>query len=241
MSNAQKFSWDFDVPADAFWSSLPFSTGRNFLQCFDPADIEIMSPQFDASLPIENKNRLLLRLTQQKLAVEEDAAQRSGEGRLYEKDWVAWQNLMLAIVTTQHELGLLADEERTLQTMLDHPKPGQSKNYSALNMMARLYDANGRYAEAEQALLEVKAWMEEHPQIGRGSPPAMGNLRMLLEAVWKQGNHEEATGIYMDMKSLVDRMDKTNFAQYQEEEREMLEGLMETLRKWEDAQQASGI
>ncbi|ETS85938.1 hypothetical protein PFICI_03963 [Pestalotiopsis fici W106-1] len=236
-----KFPWDYDVPNDAFWTSLPFTTGRNFLQCFQKSEIEALSSQFDASLSTDDKHRLLLRIVQAKLAeAREAASQKSnhhgGSGKspllLHEINYDAWQKFMLAQETMQHNLGLVADEEATLKEMLAHPRPGQDKNWSALNMMSRLLEQQGRYAEAEGAALEVQPWMEAHAQVGRGSPPAMGNMRMILTAVWKQGRFDDARSIYKEMHHLVDDMGNGKFAQYQEEEAEMLETLMTDLEKW---------
>jgi hypothetical protein len=238
---SHKFQWDYDVPNDEFWTSVPFTTGRNFLQCFQESEIKALSSQFDASLSSDGKHRLLLRLSQEKLAQaqEEAASQKSndngGGGKpllLHETNYDAWQKLMLALVTMQHQLGLAADEEATLTEMLAHPRSGQPRNWSALNMMSRLREQQGRYAEAESAALQVQPWMEAHPQVGRGSPPAMGNMRMLFRAVWKQARFDDGRRIYREMRQLVDDMGNGKFAQYQKEETEMLEALMAELEEW---------
>jgi hypothetical protein len=238
MAAPQKFAWDYDVPNDAFWDSLPFTTGRNFLQCFSASELDAsVSSRLDPSLSTDEKHRLLLELAEQKLAREEAAAQTSDQKPLHEKNYDLWQKLMLALETMQHSLGLLADEEKTLSAMLAHPRPGQAKNWSALNMMSRLLQDQGRYAEAERAALEVQPWMEEHPQLGRGSPPAMGNMRMILTAVWKQRRYDDGRRVYRDMRELVDGMGDTKFAQYQQEEARMLEDLMAELETWKQEQQ----
>lgn len=239
-----KFQWDYDVPNDEFWNSLPFTTGRNFLQCFEESEIQALSPQFDASLSADDKHRLLLRLTQEKLsqaeagakaqAQEENASPNSTQQPLHQRDYDAWQKLMLALETMQHHLGLAADEEQTLAEMLAHPRPGQDRNWSALNMMARLWERQGRFAEAERAAEEVRPWMEAHSQVGRGSPPAMGNMRMILTAVWKQGRFGDGRQLYEEMRALVEGMGETKFAQYQEEEGQMLDALMDDLERWRD-------
>ncbi|KAK9417353.1 putative MalT-like TPR region domain-containing protein [Seiridium unicorne] len=189
-----------------------------------------MAWQFDEGLSTDDKHRLLLKLAEKKLTDVERAARTLGP--LYEVDYDAWQKLMLALETMQHNLGLIAEEEKTLKVMLEHSLPGQEKNWSALNMMSRLLHDQGRYAEREQAALEVQPWMEAHPRIGRGSPLAMGNIRMILTAVWKQRWFEEAQRVYEDMRVLVDGTDETKFAQYQKEERQMLQDLMAELEKW---------
>lgn len=232
MAAPQKFSWDYDVPNDAFWNDLPFTTARNFLQCFSASEIQSLSSQFDEKLTTDEKHALLLKLAERKLADEESAAQASEQKPLHEKDYDAWQKLMLALETMQTRLGLVAEEERTLKAMLEHPRPGQEKNWSALNMMSSLLQKQGRYVEAEQAALEVQPWMEAHPQLGRGSPPAMGNMRFILAAAWKQGRYDHARALYKEMRELVDGLGDTKFAQYQAEEGQMLEDLMVELEKW---------
>jgi hypothetical protein len=231
MALTQKFSWDFEVPQDAFWTSLPFTVGRNFLQCFSPDEIQAMT--FDPALSLDGKLTLLLSRAEKKLADQELASQQSSPSvHLYEQDYAQWQKLMLAVVTMHHELGQSVDEERTLGLMLEHPKPGEERNHSALNMTAAFMEKHGRHAEAEQAALLVRPWMEAHPLVGIGSPPAMGNMRTTLRAVWKQGRKEDAQRLYEEMKGLVDGMGETKFSQYQEEERRMLEELMAELEIW---------
>lgn len=236
MAATQKFSWDFEVPQDAFWASLPYTTARNFLLCFSPDEIQSM--KFDPAEPLDGKLTLLLSRAEKKLADQELAAsqqqpqQQHQSSTLHEQDYAQWQRLHVAIVTMQHELGRSADEERTLNDMLGHPKPGDERSYSALNMLARLMEEQGRHAEAEQAALLVRPWMEAHPQVGRGSPPAMGNLRTILRAVWKQGRHEDARALRAEMSGLVEGMGETKFAQYQEEERQMLGELVAELEGW---------
>lgn len=236
MASPQKFAWDYDVPNNAFWNSVPFTTARNFLQCFSEAEVKSISSKFDKTLSVEEKHRLLLALAKEKLSAEEHTAQTSEHRPLHEKDYDAWQKLMLALETMHHSLGQFVEEERILKAMLEHPGPGQERHWSALNMMARLLSDQGRHAEAEQSLREVKTWMESHPQIGRGSPPAMGNLRMLLTAVWKQGRYDDGRKIHEEMQQLIDDLDDTKFVQYQEEERQMLKDLMAELEQWAEKQ-----
>ncbi|KAK6208951.1 hypothetical protein LQW54_006699 [Pestalotiopsis sp. IQ-011] len=242
---SNKFQWDYDVPNDEFWNSLPFATGRNFLQCFEESEIRALSAQFDASQSVDDKHRLLLRLTLEKLSPAEAGAKAQAQGDaspnstdtqlpLYQRDFDAWQKLMLALETMQHQLGLAAEEEQTLAEMLAHPRPGQDRNWSALHMMARLLERQGRFAEAERAAEEVRPWMEAHPQVGRGSPPAMGNMRMILTAVWRQGRFGDGRRLYEEMRAPVEGMGETKFAQYQEEEGHMLETLMAGLERWRD-------
>jgi len=48
-----KFPWDYDILNNAFWNSLDYRIGRNFLQCYTESEISHMT--FDESLHFDRK------------------------------------------------------------------------------------------------------------------------------------------------------------------------------------------
>jgi hypothetical protein len=225
-----KFSWDYDVPNIPFWSDLqPDSTitiARNFLTCFSKSEVEDMN--LDDTLDKDQKLHLLLRLLQEKLAARE--AQVSPQP-LRMVDYSEWQRLMIGIETMQKFLDL-PEEEDTLRIIMESGKDG-NRNMSGVNMMAAFKEKHGLYMEAETLAREVLPFMQGHEMLGPDSPQAFGTIRTLIRTIWKQGRGEEARDLLKTTSDLIEKMGDGKFRKYQAEERDMLQGVVAELEKWD--------
>ena len=213
---ATKFPWEYPVPDDDFWNSLEYTTCRNFLECF--SEDEIQSKRFDASLSQEEKLQLLLELVQQKHATEDAAASPQ---TLYDVDFAAWKQVMLAIITVYGALGQIGRQEEVIRIVIDRNK--DKTNLSFQHNLAAVLKKQGRWAEAEEMELQVLPWLESHPMLGKDSPQALSARRLIATAQWKQGRREEAEKTVTELKSLIAEMSTGKFAAYQADEEAAIE------------------
>jgi len=219
------FPWDYDVPATPFWSGLDFTVGRNFLTCFTPSKVEQM--RLDPTLDRDKRLHLLLTLLQQKLAARDAEV---APARLHSLDFNEWQRLMIGIETMQKFLGL-PEEEDTIRIIMENGKDDK-RNMSGVNMMAGFKERHGQYAEAEVLAREVLPFMQNSEMLGVDSPQALGTTRTIISCLWKQGRFEEAQKLVDETLGLIGRMGEGKFEKYQEDERDMLLGLVGELEDW---------
>ncbi|KAJ7242572.1 hypothetical protein B0H12DRAFT_847512 [Mycena haematopus] len=220
-----KFDWDYDVPETPFWRDLPFTAGRNFLTCFSASELEDIN--FDESLSVPFKLSFLLSILEARLATRKAAV---SPVPLHVADDREWQRLMLGIETMQNHLGA-PEESETIRAMLDTSQGGERMSW--LNMFAALKLRRGEYAEAEGLEREVLLWMQASERMGKDSPQALGTMRRIIEAMWKQGGSkvEEARRLIQETTVLVEAMGTSKFSKYQEEERQMLQELVVQLEE----------
>jgi hypothetical protein len=140
-----KFPWDYDIPNEAFWNSLPYTTARNFLSCYTPSQISNM--HFDSTLSLLEKLKFLRQyLNTTFTAKEEEVAPTP----LYEADYPAWMNLKLAMCSMENELGNYDEQEKLVREMYERA-PDRNKRMSALHQLAGILMETKRYAEAESS------------------------------------------------------------------------------------------
>ncbi|KAK3362526.1 hypothetical protein B0T25DRAFT_626938 [Lasiosphaeria hispida] len=232
-SQEPKYSWDYDIPQTPFWADLPFTTGRNFLQCYTSDEIAQMDPEFFhlTTLTISEKHQLLVRHSHVALAAREAGV---APASLKDADNRAWHRYMLAIYTSQNELKL-PEARDTLQLMLDNSSGDDRVPW--LNMMAAYTIDQGDYVQGEKMEREVLPWMQNHPRLGVDSPQALGTMRRITVAVWKQGREVEARGLVTEMEALVEGLSvgPSKFVKYQEDERQELGKVVDELEKWTQA------
>jgi hypothetical protein len=219
-----KFEWDYDVPDTPFWRDLPFTSGRNFLTCYNPSELEDMD--FDGTLSVPAKFAFLLSLLEARLATRKAAA---APVLLHVADYPEWSRLMLGIQTMQKYLD--APEQAERLRMLETSEGDRRVPW--LNMLAEFKLKHGEYAEAERLEREVLPWMQKHEKLGIDSPQALGTTRRIIEALWKQGGSkvDEARRLAEETAELVEAMGPSKFVKYQEEERQMLRDLVAELEK----------
>lgn len=225
MMQQPKFSWDYDVPDIPFWTDLPFTTARNFLTCYSSEEIERMP--FPDTMTKEDKWRLLLsRLQEKQAAIEAGYAPQ----RLYDVNQDLWMKLTLGRYTMHRELKEYEPVEACLQEMTNHGN--YNNQMSAKNMLADVYAEYGRYAQAEAMGRECLTWLRDMPILGPDSPQALGCERRLMAAIWKQQKYEEAKEMEADIGRLIEGLPGTKFEKYLDDERRMLEELVEGLEQW---------
>lgn len=219
-----KFEWDFEVPDVPFWKGLEFTVARNFLTCYSSEEVEKM--HFDAALSVPDRLRFLLSQLTSSLSAREAAA---APQRLHVADPPAWRRFLLGIQTMQKFLGLSVEEAQTIRKTLDTTE-GDAR-IPWLNMLSDLDLRNGDYAEAETLSQEVLPWMQNHAKLGKDSPQAFGTTRIMIQSKWKQGGskEDEARELIQATFALIGGMGESQFAKYQDDEREMLQDLQAKL------------
>ncbi|KAG8168535.1 hypothetical protein KVR01_001284 [Diaporthe batatas] len=231
--SAPKFSWDYDVPEIPFWSDLKYTTGRNFLQCYNEGEIMAMDPDFDGmgSAVKQDKLRFLLEKLRGKFSSRDAAA---GPRGLAITDYPQWMKLTLARMTVLSELGMQTEQEAAIQAMMDTPNPAKPGvvNISAVNMMAALKEEQGLFAEAEELSRKVVPVFDE--MMGADSPPSQGARRNLISCIWKAGKPDEAKRLAEETRLVIDAMGEkqSQYLKYQDDERKYLDEAMADLEAW---------
>ncbi|KAB5546974.1 hypothetical protein GE09DRAFT_1288686 [Coniochaeta sp. 2T2.1] len=79
----------------------------------------------------------------------------------------------------------------------------------------------GKYKEAEEIELPVRAWVDGQPHLGRDSPQAINARRIIAKALWGQGpsRRAEAEALIAEIADIVEGMGAGKFGVYQMEER----------------------
>lgn len=223
---APKFEWDFDVPDTPFWKGLEFTVARNFITCYQPQELQSVSFDEHATLPVSDRLHFLLSELHTLLSVREAAAAPQS---LHIAHPDQWRRLQLGIETMQKFLGLSIDEAQTIRNVLKSTEGDARVPW--LNMLADLDLRTGFFAEAEVLAREVLPWMQKHEKLGFDSPQAFGTTRMLIKSMWKQGGdkEQEARRLVAETETLIGDMRKGKFGKYQDEERKMLRDLVAEL------------
>jgi len=206
---ASSFSWEAPVPVNRFWDSIDYCTARNFLICFSDAELEQLPIDVDNADDTATKLHLLLTLLKDKIS-------REGEAMLREQDYDKWHALHLALFGLQGVLDL-PEAEDTIQLLVTHSK----NKFVTQHMMSDYLLKIGKYKEAEEGERTVLEWMENHPKLGRDSPQAINARRILVRALWGQGEDRrtEAQEILEEVERIVEEeMEAGRFAVYREEE-----------------------
>lgn len=212
---------------------MKYTTGRNFLQCYNEEEIRAMGPNFERLGTAAKQDRLqfLFEKLQNTFSDRDVAAKPGG---LATTDYAQWMTLTLARMTVLSDLGREAEQEAAIQTMIDTPNPAKPDkvNISAVNMMANLKEEQGFFAEAEELSRKVVPVFDE--MMGPDSPPSQGTRRCLIRCIWKAGKTEEAKKLAEETRLIIDAMGekKSQYLKYQDDERQYLEELMADLESW---------
>lgn len=212
---------------------MKYTTGRNFLQCYNEEEIRAMDPDFERLGTAEKQERLqfLLETLEATFSGRETAAKPEG---LATTDYAQWMTLTLARMTILADLGRQAEQEAAIQAMIDTRNPAKPDrvNISAVNMMANLKEEQGFFAEAEELSRKVVPVFDE--MMGPDSPPSQGTRRCLIRCIWKAGKPEEAKKLAEETRLIIDSMGekKSQYLKYQGDERQYLEELIADLESW---------
>jgi len=208
-----------------FWDSIDYCTAHNFLGNFSDAEQGQLPVESDSADDTDTKLRLLLRLLREKIDRQEGAA--SPPGSLYETGYEKWYSLWQGVFRIQDMLGL-PEAEDTVRMLVAKAK---GRNIVPGHMLAEYLAKNGKYREAEETERPVLAWMEGSPGLGRDSPQAINARRIMVKALWGQGQERrgEAESMLAELEEIVDRMGGGKFGVYQEEERSLNRQMMAQL------------
>ncbi|KAL2825483.1 hypothetical protein BDW59DRAFT_161710 [Aspergillus cavernicola] len=119
---------------------------------------------------------------------------------LHDKNYGLWRDLKSSLSYVHEDLGDVDAQEKTLLEILSNPGPA-GKDLPALQNLSALY----------------------HPQ-------ALGSLRTLVKVLWKQGKTAEAEEYVGQARASIDNLAGTQFAKYQQEERDALDRVVADLK-----------
>lgn len=208
-------------------SDLKYTTGRNFLQCYNEEEIRALDHDFERLGTAAKQDRLQFLLEKLEATLySRDAA--AGSGDLATTDYPQWMKLTLARMTVLSELGMQAEQEAAIQAMMDTANPAKPGvvNISAVNMMAALKEEQRLFAEAEELSRKVVPVFDE--MMGPDSPPSQGARRNLISCIWKAGKPDEARKLADETRLVIDAMGEkqSQYLKYQNDERQYLDELM---------------
>jgi hypothetical protein len=185
----------------------------------------------DFTMDEDNKIKYLSSILHKTLASKEASVSPTP---LYEADHKSWNSLKLAMVSLENHLGNYDASERILREMDAHAitGPDGKKNMSALHGLAGVLEMTGNYAQAEQTAKETLPWLQQHPMLGRDAPQALGSMRMIARAIWKQRRYEEAEEWIERTRRYINDMSAGKFGKYEDDEREALYEDRMSLEKW---------
>jgi hypothetical protein len=216
---AKSFPWEFPAPVNPFWDTFDYTTARNFLINFTDTELTQLPINPDSTDPHPAKLQLLLHLLQDKLTREE--ASTSPPNTLFDKDYKRWYTLWQGIYELQSKLHL--PEAEQIIRMLATRRPEGSDNISPLHILSDHLVRIRQYKEAEETERQVCAWMDAHPRLGRDSPQAINSRRVIVRALWGQGEgrRKEAEAMLREVEGIVEGMGEGRFGVYLEEERRL--------------------
>ena len=221
-----KFPWDYEVPNNAFWNSLDYKVGRTFSSVYTEPELSRMS--LDASLPLEEKMRLLRDILSSTLATKDNDTYPA---LLRDVDYRSWDGLKSALSAMDCYIGDYDAGEKCLREIYENG-PNGTKNMSALHQLSWVLEEAGKHAEAEAAAREVLPWVQGLPMLGNDSPQALGCMRVLVQSIWKQGRYAEAREWVEMCNAAIERLAIGKFAKYEDEERKQLDEDVKALEAW---------
>ncbi|OIW28122.1 hypothetical protein CONLIGDRAFT_579742 [Coniochaeta ligniaria NRRL 30616] len=214
---AKAFSWENPVPVNPFWDSFEYCIARNFLGNFSSTQLSQLPIDATGKDDHATKAGHLLSFLKDELDREEAAA----SGSLFETNHRRWYDLWQAIFVYQSELDLLEAEETIRMLVARNPDPKSEVRPS--HILAEYLVKVGKYKEAEETELPVRAWMDARAHLGRDSPQAINARRIIAKALWGQGppRRAEAKALVAEIDDIVDGMGGGKFGVYQTEEKRL--------------------
>lgn len=225
IGEAKNFRWECPIPSNKFWDDLEFTEARNFLQNVSPVELETFPIDPESTQARKEKQELLLKILQDKLA-REDAA--SAPQTFYDVDFDAWDQLWLGIFTFKDALGH-PDAEADLRMMIDRKKYPNNRSHE--HTLSVLLFNRGEYAESEALEREVYEWLVG--RLGKTSPQALGSRRIIARSAWKQGPERipEAKGIFEEVLELIEESREGKYGVYADEQKEITEKMVRDLEE----------
>lgn len=216
-----RFQWDVIVPDTPFWNSLDYSVGRAFVPNFTEDELSQMS--LDPSVSQDEKVYLLRKILAETLAAKE---RNAAPLPLQQIDHRAWRGLKGSISSMDNFVGDHSHDEELAREFYENG-PNGTKDMSALIMLAHIQLRAGKLSDAEATAKQVLPWIQDHEKLGPDSPQALGSMRLLVTCIWQQGRQAEAESWVEKCKESIERLGRSQFAKYYEEEKEELESVVD--------------
>jgi hypothetical protein len=240
----QQFPWEAPHLTGAFWDNFPdpnHHLARSVGRLFSP--YEFARLHLDPAADPAHKQAQL------HAALEQHMPDSDQPEALSPDAYGQWHTRGFVLAALERDLGRDDEAESRLRqlaaswekrhraggtdgTAADPETVGSAKDVGALNNLAFLLAARGRCAEAEAVARELAPLLDGAPLLGRTSPQALGNRRLLIECVARQGRAAEAERLCVEVYGVVGEMAGTKFAKYEEEERVALHEVRGKLGEW---------
>ena len=210
MTSAEsKFAGNSDL-----WESLDSSVA----QSIQPVREEDIKP-FDTDAPLPAEKTELVSLDQQIRRLLLQYQLSVGSRRLEDVAYKVWQSLLSTLYQVNRKLGRLDEQDKVLRKLVDKLSPTGRKDLAALSNLAFVSGDLGKYEESERLATESLKLIQEHEQLGKDSPQALGAMRAKILALWKQGKIADAKALISETFAIIDSMAGGKFAKYQDEEK----------------------
>lgn len=223
-NNAPAFKWEYPVPVNDFWNSFKYTSGRNFLTCFSQDEIDDMHLEKHEDLSNKQKATILLTIIRDKIV-----ALESPDHPLWETDFPTWQTLMQAAISMHGELELLDEEIKAEEQVIE--KRGDKSIPAHAHGLAYLLSKRGLpgdFEKSEELERNAIEWFDVN--LGKDSPQALSVRRVIATAVWGQERYTEAEGLIAEMFQLIEGSKTGEYGVYQDEERQLVNELVEELK-----------
>jgi len=223
------FPWESPVPTGPFWTSLPETIGRQALRVWPAAEMAALDLDGKASLPNDNKLRLLLSLVQ---AINETHPLGPPEALDHHSFQEIWHRREYLAAHLERDLGgpeHLAAAELRCRRMIpvwaarDDPDKKWAVDMGTMDMLLVVLRLQGRLAESAEAAAELLAAIEVCPVLGVASPMYLGILLKQVETYVRMGRADEAKALLALGWETLDVLAGSRFAKYEERFRGDLE------------------
>ena len=232
----ERFPWETPKPVGDFWTPLDAvrqHLGRQFLLVFTPAETAALP--LDPRLSTRAKLELLYKITQDRVA--RDAL--GPPGTLTPDQYAQWRHQQYLLESLEEELELYDTAEAREHTLMaayeartDNVKKAPT-DLGALSGLAWLKIKQGQYALAEMYARRFLPMAQSFSSLGPDSPQAVGGMRILIEALGRQGKFAEARRINEEGYRAVQSMTVGRFRKYAAEELQAMNEVRTNLAKWE--------
>ncbi|RDW69106.1 Tetratricopeptide repeat [Aspergillus mulundensis] len=216
--SSQAIPGEITPPSGPFWASLDPTVASTVAAVLTPQELDNL--KLDPSASNSTKLNALETALAAKLSNAETSSKPS---TLHSTDYNTWKALKSSLFHVHKGLGNIDEQEKILLELVNNPGPGPlGRDLAALHNLSALYEETGQYKEAESNARKALTDIQAHSRLGKDTPQALGSLRVLIKALWKQGKVVEAKEYVGQAQASISNLAGTPFAKFQQEETDAL-------------------
>lgn len=230
-----KFPWEAPAPTGPFWSDITEKISAQCLTIFGAEGLAQLP--LDASLPKDQKIRLLRTLLEEKLAASESATDPKS---MSEEEFKRNRTIRYAIASTYAEAKdwkSAHDVCKDMSTVYEARNEGRP-DVGAMNMQAWTAEKIGEYSLADAYCIASLPHLAANEQLGPDSPQVLGTMRLRMLVLGKVGRVMEAKALNARGYEVIENMRAGRFAKYADEE---VDAMDEIRGKLEEAEREKGM